>query len=230
MTTIIDWPANLKPNSAMFPVLERNTASAGVSVTGQERLIATDAGRWRYGFRVPVRRRDEVLSWRALMAQAEGRTFMLRVPICDSLYDPAFAIRSAISRANASGVLHSDSAPFGDGAGYALSLVNAVVTATVASGATSITVTMPTGLTVQPGHFFSDGDRLYQVKTATLTTGTTYALTFRPRLRVEIPTGHEVSFDRLFCTMRFAGDDMLDVEQELRRFSELSLTFVEALA
>lgn len=227
--TVFDWPAVLRPNHSMVPVLERNNASAGVSVTGMERLLATDAGRWRYGFRVPVRNREQVLSWRALMALTEGRTFMVRVPVCDSLNDPAYAIRGAISRANPSGIPHGDGGMHDDGAGYALSLVNGTVAATANAGATSISVTMPVGLVPQPGHFFSDGDRLYTVKTATLTSGTTYALTFLPRLRVQIPVGHDVSFDRLFCIMRLASEDMLQVEQELRRFSELSLSFTEAL-
>ena len=228
--TVVNWPSSLRPNHSMIPMLERNTASAGVSISGQERLVATDAGRWRYGFRVPVRNRQQVLAWRALVAQAEGRSNLIRVPICDSQYDPARDVRSAIARTYPAGIPYSSGTFHSSGMGFAISLVNATVASFAGIGATSITLAMIGDYVPEPGHFFGDGDRLYQVKTATLTTGTTYALTFLPRLRDPMFANDAVRFDRLSCLMRFASDDMLEVEQELRRFSELNVQFVEALS
>lgn len=153
------------------------------------------------------------------------------MPICDGLFDPAAVagIRHAIVAGYANGVPHSDGAFFDDLTGYAQSISTGTVTAAAAAGATSITVTMATGLRPDPGQFFSDGDRLYKIKTSTLVSGTTYTLTFTPRLRQAIPADAEVSFDRLFCLMRIADDGALRTDLASLRYGELALEFVEAL-
>lgn len=229
MATVIDWPAVLKPARITLPVLEKNIASAGVSLTGQERFIATDAGRWVYGISVPLRSRSAVMAWRGLLAQTEGRQFLIRVPFCDCQYDPATLAGIRHTLAAGGTLTHSDDTTFSDGTGYAAALVTATVDEAAVEGATSISVTMPTGLVPESGHFFSDGDRAYQVKTATLTSGTSYDLTFRPRLRADIAEGAEVSFDRIHCLMRLADDVMQFTDLDLMRFGQLDLQFLEAL-
>lgn len=232
MATIFDWPARLKPNNATIPWLEGNVASAGPSLSGQERFIASDAGRWRYGFTVPLRKRDDVLAWRAITGLVEGRAYLIRVPICDGLFDPAAVagIRSSLlASIGSNGVPHSNGAYFSNGAGYAVSLSTATVAAFAGQGATSIRITMPTGLRPDPGQFFSDGDRIYKVKTATLVSGTTYTVTFTPRLRQAIQGGADISFDRLRCLMRIADDEAIRTELALLRYGEIAIDFVEAL-
>ena len=183
---IIDWPSVLRPTQATAPWLEANVASAGQSLTGQERFLVTDAGRWRHAISVPVRRREHVLAWRGLMAMTEGRAHVIRLPICDGLYDPlaVSGLRHQVVRGIPdSGIPHDDGAPHSDGAGYGTALVHGVVTMTTAQGATSITVVMPLGLMPEPGQCFSDGDRMYRIKGTVLVSGDTWRLTFLPRLR-----------------------------------------------
>lgn len=230
--TIVTWPGNLRPSSALIPVLEKNVASSGMSLAGTERIVATDAGRWRFGMRLALRNRDQMLSWRAIVAIAEGPATAFRVPVCDGLYDPAAVagIRSHLVRSiPANGITHSDGATFSDGTGYAMALSYATTVATAAAGATSIRLTMPTGFRPDPGQMFSNGDRMYQITSATLQSGTTYRVNFRPRLRKAIIGGSNVAFDKLSCLMRFASPDMLQVTAELLRHAEVSIEFIEAV-
>lgn len=231
MPTIIDWPSSLRPNNSVIPWIEGNVASAGASLTGQERVIQTDAGRWRYGFTVPIRTRNHALAWRALTGLTEGRAHLIRVPICDGLFDPAAVagVRSALVRDYRNGLPHGDGALFDDGAGYAAALTTATAYGNAGAGATSITLDMPTGLRPDPGQFFSDGDRFYKIKTATLVSGTRYTLTFVPRLRAAITNGTELSFDRLSCLMRFSDDGVLRTDLASLRYGEIAVEFVEVL-
>ena len=232
MAIIIDWPANLKPNHALIPYIENNTTSSGSSVTGIERLVSTDAGRWRYGFRVPIKTQAEVLSWRALMALTETRANIIRVPIEDCRYDVAStsgiraAVRSLIPDA---GIPHSDGALHSDGSGYSQSFVTGKCIALASQGSTAMTMTLPVGAVPQIGQMFSNGDNLYRVKSARLVSGATYTLKFEPRLRSVAATGSEFRFDDMSCLMRFSYDAVSRVEMQLLKFTDLELDFVEAV-
>lgn len=229
--SIIDWPPVLRPTLAYIPMLEKNSASGGVSLTGQERLVSTDSGRWRFGVNIPIRNREEMLAWRSLVAMCEERQNLIRLPICDMRYDPAAlaGFRKTLAPFPDNGIPHSDGTRHSDGTGYANSIINSVVKARAGQGQTAIRVQMPTGMIPYPGHFFSDGDRLYRVKAASLVSGSTYRLNFSPRLRLAIEENAEVSFDRLSCVVRFASEDMLFTAMNLLKFSDLDLEFTEAL-
>jgi hypothetical protein len=230
--SIIDWPGNLRPSHNLVPYIEKNTASSGASVTGIERLITSDAGRWRYGFRLPLRSREQVLAWRAVLALSGTRENQIRVPIEDCRYDAAAlsGLRDFYRTQNfEQGIPHSDGALFSDGAGYDQSLVTGLCTETVAQGATEIKLQLPQGVVPQIGQFFSDGNRLYQINAVSLIAGTVYSLKFRTRLRVGASVGAAFSFDKLFCLMRFSDDAVARTEMQLLKFSDLELDFVEAV-
>jgi len=230
---VYDWPGNLPPSDTMVPILENYAASPGRSIGGQERMIVTDAGYWRYGFRVDLRTPMQILSWRGILALSEGRVNAIRVPICDGLFDPSAqaGIRSSLIRAMRAGSNgYSDGSLHSDGSGFAMSITLGTVAATRGPGMTSIRVTMAAGLVPQPGHHFSDGDRLYRVKSATLVSGTTYDLGFLPRLRQTIAAGQEVKFDKLHCLMQIADDGFMRTDLRTLRYGEINIEFTEYAA
>lgn len=228
MTAIIDWPlAALRPQNALVPYLEQNIASSGSTLTGQERLVASDAGRWRYGFSVPVRNRHQAVAWRALVSLAEGRGNLIRVPVCGG-GSSAHGLDMPLA-SHPSGVRYSNGTRHQGGQGFAQSGLTATVAALAPAGATSARLTLQRPAVLHAGFYFSDGDRLYAVKTATLVSGSTWDVTFLPRLRASLQPATEVGFDRLYCVMRIASEDMLRVERELLRFSQIDIEFIEAL-
>lgn len=229
---VYDWPATLEPVDAMIPMLESNAASAGRSVSGQERFIVTDAGLWRYGFRINLRTPHQILSWRAILAVADGRVNPIRVPICDGLFDPSAmaGVRGGIVRTiRADRVTYDGGVTHSDGSGFGPSITLGTVASTRGAGQTSIRVTLLAGMAPQPGQYFGDDDRFYVIKSATLVSGTTYDLTFLPRLRQTIAGGSEVRFDKLKCLMRIADEDSIRTELRTLRYGEINVSFVEAI-
>jgi hypothetical protein len=227
--TIIDWPANLTYFAADIPVLSQGLASAGAALTGQERFVATNAGRWRYGCRVRLETRDKVIAWRALLVQCQWRANRVRVPILDWFHSPAAVAGLLEPGDTRSDIPHSDDSTHSDGAGYAAESSAALAASSAAIGAASLQITMATGQQPDPGQFFSDGDWLYLIRTSSLVSGTTYDVTFSPTLRKAIPAGASISFDRLFCLMRFESDEVMRGEQDVTLIAELSLSFTEAI-
>lgn len=226
---IIDWPANLSYFGADIPVLSQGLASAGAALTGQERFVATNAGRWRYGCRVRLNTRDKVIAWRALLVQCQWRANRVRVPILDWFNSPAAVAGLVKPGDGRPDIPHSDESTHSDGSGYAAESSAALAVAAAAAGAASLQVTMATDQRPDPGQFFSDGDWLYMIRTSSLVSGTTYDVTFSPTLRQAIPAGASISFDRLFCLMRFESNDVMRAEQDVTLTAELSLSFTEAI-
>lgn len=226
---IVEWPPQLTPVAVRLPVLERLQASAGVSIAGIERLVANDSGRWQYGLRVPLRSAAAIMAWRALLAQTEGRMNPIRMPIFDCRWDAVASAGLGPLRAATPQVFHDDGASHSDGSGYATSWAEGLLTAAAAQGATSLSLTLPSGIEPLPGHHFSIADRLYQVSRAVLAAGV-WSVTFLPRLRLAAEAGAAVQFDGMTCLMRFASDAQLQLEADLLAFGDLDLTLVEWIA
>lgn len=227
---IVDWPELLKPLSGSIPRLEMLGATGGTSITGQTRYIKSPAERWRYRFRVKLWSRNEHLTWRAVAALSDGPVGLMRVPFSDCRYSLYSSTGGPASAFITGSVPHSDDTPHGtDDTPYGQGGIDGFVAAGALAGATSLTVTLSVPVAPQPGQFFSDGNRAYVIKTATLVSGSTYDLTFGPRLRSEISGGGFINFDRISCLMRLTSEDLMDVEKQAMKFGFLELDFAEAL-
>ncbi len=226
---IVDWPELLKPLSGSIPRLEMLGTTGGTSITGQTRYIKSPAERWRYRFRAKLWSRNEHLTWRAISAICDGPVGLVRVPFSDchfSLYSSTGGPSSSFITGSAP---HSDDSPHDDLTPYAQGGIDGVMISEGAIGSTSLTVALSVAVAPQPGQYFSDGNRAYVIKSAALVSGSTYALTFGPRLRSRIPVGYIINFDRISCLMRLASEDMMDVEKQVMRYGVVELDFVEAL-
>jgi hypothetical protein len=233
MTTIIDWPSELKNHRHAMPWLEKNVASSGASLSGVERVLVSDAGRWRYGFSTMIWNKKSTLDvqrirlWRAFITLAEGRGNIVRVPINDTgvTRDITPGAGVATSADNPS-VPHSDGSYHSDLAGYDQPMVPVP---SGGRGATTLKVTFASSFVPMPGHFFSVHDRLYAIKTATVVSGSTYQLTFAPRLRLPVAQGSTVNFETLTCLMRLSEESLARVEQGPDFSSNIDLDFTEAI-
>jgi hypothetical protein len=155
------WPANLKPRTVTFEPMFR-TRSGGPTLTGVSQIVKSDAGVWRAVFReMPVANPVTILAYRAFLAQLGGRESTVLVPVTG---DTRWAPFPGATVANYY-TSYGDGVLFGDGSAFTSTAISIVTVAAAAAGATTITIDIRAAGSIQPGHHFSIGERLYRVKT-----------------------------------------------------------------
>ncbi|MBD8902790.1 hypothetical protein [Methylobacterium bullatum] len=215
----------------MFQILG-SSRSGGQTISGQEQVVISPAGRWkatvtipitdrRYG---PLERQDAVLAFRWIVSGGRAATIM--VPHRDGR-GPAH--RARIVPCGGS-VPHSDGTPHSDDTEYAQEFTGAVLNAVAAMNATQITVTLATGLRMLPGMRFSLPDgRMHEIADIVGFNGANlWTVIIGPWLRADYPAGTPLNFDRAVCRMRLATDEGAALSLSLNRFGTPSLEFVEA--
>lgn len=206
-----------------------STISPGQTLYGAAARIRTDGGGlWRceYGS-ISLRNPDHVRAWRALEALCDGGMSPIIVPMCDKRHFPAPVVDGkpvySIDQ-----IPHSDDTFFGDGSGYAQSVVDASVVQDAPLRAVSLTAAFLTGGPLRGGEFFSidhptQGWRLYQVATV----DDQGAITFRPPLREAVTEGTHLEFDRPRCVMMLADPNVMKLTLSMRRFADPDISFIE---
>ena len=210
----IVWPKTLLVPASVKLSLQSSSRGGGQTIGGNEQ-VATSPGsqRWAVTFGgLAIRTRDQVLAWRAIEAQADGRANAIMVPAYDWSRGP---LKSPFVDSLAFGA-----APF-------VPAVSAIVTAADAAvNDTSLSVTW-TGPAPLPGQHFAVGYSLYRVRTISSSAAGAGTLTLRPWLRGGIPSGTPLNFDDPVCLVRLAKDDGLALDLNLWRFGSASVDFVE---
>lgn len=227
------WPtAVLRPQSVSAPFLAPRTLAGSASINGQTQVSATDAGVWVYSLtNIELFDRQRVLCWRAIEGLLEGRLTPINVPLYG--YELGYA-PYALDLDYATllvPVPHSDTSYFSDGGGYVGGIADINAVGSAALRATSMTVTVTYGPTLQSGMIFSidhatKGPRWYKVRTYDSSTG---AMTFRPPLREAIVAGTRLEFDRPTCRMRLASDAEMTLDLDYNTIGYPSVSFVEDL-
>lgn len=191
-------------------------------MNGKSQVVSSDAGIWKATFgNIVVRRRESVITYRALAALLDGRLEPILVPLCRG-YQPIYPGASELGLYDP--VPHSDGSLFSDGTGYVGGSIKVTLASSAAVRATSIGVLVAYGGDIQPGQHFSIGERLYRIRTFDPASG---AMTIWPPLREAATIGTELNFDDPVCRMRLASDDALDLQLALRRFGNPTVNFVE---
>jgi len=233
MATIYDWPLVLGNHGHTLPYLEKQVASSGATLSGNERVIGTDAGRWRYTLQTRIWSKkfagdaDRLLAWRGFMALVQGRLNLIRVPFFDS--SDFIAANGLPASLTAGQIPYSNGKLHSNGMGFAGPGVNGTASVT-AAGATTTQLTLPTGVVIQPGQWFSDGDRAYQIQSVALVSGTTYTVQFVPRLRAAFTAGQVVRFTKISCVMRLVDESIQRVPMTPASvLGQIDLDFTEAL-
>lgn len=161
------WP------SALFPINQvwrKNAASTsgGVTAGGNEQVVRSDAGFWLCDFSLEIRQtlgrgEDQVLAYRAMMAQLDGMAGEIDVP-CTALWRP-YDMNGRMLRAN--NVMFPGGRSLFNHTGFAKAEDNLMfVYGATARGATRMAVRHPHIQGLRPGHYFGIGPRLYIVARA----------------------------------------------------------------
>lgn len=228
MASIFDWPQELKNHGMNMPYLEGTAASAGVSLFGQSRKVAGDAGRWRYKLQTMIWRKrpgetaDKVLAFRALMAKTNGTLGAIRVPFFD-----ASNVYTANGNYAPAQQPFSDGTLFTDGTGWVNSEVGFSALANAAQGATSLQGTWPNLLQPAAGQWFSDGNYAYQISGIFPLVGNGFRVSFVPRLRASITAGQILSLNKIYCIMQLQNEDAQHASMSLAQVAQIELDFAE---
>lgn len=221
----VQWPSVLVPRSVTGPELRGAAISGGRATSGDEQRVYSDAGRWEVSYTVPIRTRAQALAWRSMTARLRaGEDILLTV------YD----------RWRPQAVIAGDT----------------LAEMHVSAGARATAVTLGTmGFPVEEGlHFCIYGDRLYRITgvgaQSELTIGLAAAVsedelwddgdvwvddpmilsetTILPPLRSAIPAGTAVGFRDLVLRAVLADLSAGDLDLDLGRFGDPTITFREA--
>lgn len=198
----------------------QNVISGGVSLAGDETMVATDGGgRWRADYQnAPLNRRDKVLAWRAARANMEGGLRPIIFSICDARHQPLAG--------KSKGVPHSDGTPFDDTTLYEGAGGNSVALTDAPLRATSIFIdaTLLEAPLVGGERFSIDHPtwrhRLYEVKKVDGS-----RVEFRPPLREAVTAGTDIELRDPKCVMRLAADMAAPLDGP--RFATGSISLIE---
>lgn len=221
---IIDLPCGLFGPLVSDWVFNVRGRAGSDSVTGNGQVVYGNAGRWEATLDLSGFGRERQLAWAAIRAKLRGRVNLLRVCVCDR-WRPKYselglsALDIALIRGD--GIPHDDEAEFSDGVGYDYE-PTIVLTAGATAGDETITVdaTSINGA-LQPGHWFSIDDWLYQV---TGVDGDTYY--FEPPLRRDVDPGTEIEIEAKVI-MAFQTDMEGRMPRELGKHGNTQIQLVE---
>lgn len=203
MTADATWPRLLFLPEVPETTLYGASVGGGRSLTGTLQQVSPDSGFWMFNFKgIWIRTNAQVLEWRRIATVIQGRLGTINLPVYDSKRAPW---------------------PGGvPGAPITCTVVNPV-----AVGATSAVLNMAVGADPEPGMFFSVGERLYNIATATASSGDMFNITFLPNVRDAISGGATVEFAHPICRCRLTEDRGMALPLSLQRFAKIDLSAEE---
>jgi hypothetical protein len=222
------WPTSTLPFRDVMFARRNLSRSGGLTITGIEQVVQSASDFWAATVHLgKIHSGSQILAYRALQAQNWGRAGEWIIPVCSSyglpseLAAPDYSFSDDWSADFSIGPPPTTIPPAGGG----------LTTVLAARGARSITVGFEDPLMVPlPGMYFSIGNYLYVVATATSVGVRLYTITFAPGLRIAAPIETVVEFASPRCLMRLAQDNIGDLTLEQLRFSDITLNFVEVPA
>lgn len=231
------WPRNtLAPKHCSVNKAYRST-SGGVSLSGYERSVASDAGVWVGSYsEFPVPTPQMVLLWRALESTFSGRQNSMLIPIYESIRAPVVASYQADKWLNSggqqnqmdqSGVPHSDGTLHSDGTGYYSSGIDVVLDAEVAMRGVFLTLGKRCCGDIQPGHRFSIGERLFEVDKIVSQTSTVANVKVWPPSREAFAAGSFADFVNPVLKAKLTSDQGMDLRLEWNRYGFPTIEFIE---
>lgn len=175
--------------------------SGGFTTGGTTRVSKTDGGGLWVGEQTFLfTEREQIKAARAIEASLDGGVGQIVAWSFEEPFAPAGLSLESVP--------HSDGTPFGDGSEYLTAPHGATTTASADLRATSLAITMISGV-IQGGENFSidhpvKGMRRYRVASVS---GDGTEISIRPPLREAIPTGTALNFLRVGCLCRLANPE-----------------------
>ncbi|MEH6721289.1 MAG: hypothetical protein V7704_20620 [Aurantimonas endophytica] len=216
----------LRPQSIDFNLTPQNTRGA-TSLTGGSQVIASSAGLWTATVRgIRVYGRDNLLLWRTLEARLEGTLNPILIPVCQGNRQPYPAVQPIAY----GGIPHGDGTSFSDGSGYYQRAIDASLLFSVPRGAVQAWINVTVGGDLEPGQYFSLGERLYRIKSIEKVSGAASFVKFWPTAREAAPAGTRVEFDKPHCKMRLRSDDGMALATEMNKRANPTIELQEDLS
>jgi hypothetical protein len=221
------WPCAALPATEMTaPYLVEATFSGGRSLSGVERRRLSGVETWRMERSFAITTPAQIQLWRVIEARLSGRAGVIRMDICDAGRSPAARPTWRFPGADAP---HGDGARFSDGARYRGQLYPATAAAAAPARARRVRLqTLAALAPPEPGHHFSVGGRLHRIASVAALGSGLVEVDIVPGLRVPMPAGARVEFDRPQGLWRLSADSM-PLALRSGRFSSPTLSFEEAL-
>jgi len=226
MTALL-WPDWIAPNSIEF-WLENQSRSGGISILGNERIVASPSSRWRasLSFRIWGTRLDpnRLLYWRTFASRMQGRSGSVLIGPWDQLTPGRLAGGLPATAP------FSDGATFSDGSLFAQDGMAGIALATAAGAINARTITFTYSGVTPPtaGQYFGlGGTSLYLADTFTNNGDGTFTLGFSPGLRAAVAIGDRIEFERPRCTMRLMADDTARAKLQIGFVADTTLDLVE---
>lgn len=225
---IIDLPCGLFGPLVSDWILNVRGRAGNDSVTGNGQVVYGNAARWEATLDLSGFGRERQLAWAAIRAKLRGRVNLLRVCVCDRWrpkYSELGLSDEDIALIRGDGIPHSDDTLFSDGTGYGYA-PTIVLEADIGAGSESITVDATSvNDALQPGHWFSIDDWLYQVSgmDGDMDDRTYY---FEPALRRAATAGMEISLEAS-TIMAFQTDMEGRMARELGKHGNTQIQLVE---
>lgn len=198
----VTWPFDdLKPRDiGIYPCFAN--IGGGVSLSGKEPVTTSSAGYWRFVLSgIPVKTRANILAWRAIEAQLEGRGKTVAIPVYDGKRAPWPAAPGG----------SIDAESFGD----------------VQAGDTALQI-VPTNIAdLQSGMGFSVADFYYRI-VEVQGDSSVFDVTIFPPVREAFPAGQALEFRRPICRVRLADDLGMSLDLDGLKRGEVTVEFVEA--
>ena len=214
------WPWDLLTPSSENWRLQGVTISGGFTVSGGTRMMRTDGGGLWVGEQTfLLHDRERIKAARAIEASLDGGVGQI---VAWSFEDPFAPLGLALGS-----VPHSDGTPFGDGSEYASVPHGAVTTASATLRATSLSITMISGV-IQGGERFSIVHPVKGWRRYTISRVEGGVITIRPPLREAIGIGTELNFLRVGCVCRLANPDEFMGALGTDRIIDATARWVEA--
>ncbi len=219
-------PSEFFPRDIAFH-LENVSRSGGVATNGQERVVASDAGRWKARLiQCPVMTDDQILAFRGWLFGMQGRAGTCLVPVFGEERRANWPVDPFGRRLSPSDVRRSrlDGTQFADPSQPSESSIIVRLASAAPRRATTLSLTRSQGEPVKAGQYLSIGSRLHVV-TAILAQDT---VAIRPPLREPAAANAAVNLSAPVCEMRLASDDSGELELQLGRWGFVDLDFTEA--
>lgn len=206
------------------------SVSGGRSLAGTEQVVVGGGGYWTASLTIPIRRDEQVLAARALLAALDGRAGTLLVGPCDGRranwpvdrygrkLTPGFYRRREL-----------DETPYEDPIGIPSAAISASLAEAAAIRATTCSIDVGYGSPLRAGQYFGVGQRLHVITGITATDGTVQTVTFRAPLRAAAAVDAPIELRKPVTSMRLASDDTGALDLSLSRFATLQLDLIEAI-
>jgi hypothetical protein len=240
----VTWDYSVLPFQSIEITRRNLSRSGGLTIFGTEQVVQSSSDFWAANVTLKVRKREQILAYRALQAQSYGRAteWLIPVPISAGIFAQTRFVVQNFPEASFSAefspeFLEEDIRTTVTRIPYPH--ITGKVSGTAVNGATSLNFTMDdSGIrggvhndpwVPVPGVYFSIGSRLYLIATVSKA-GNIYTATFVPKLRTTANVNATIEFSQPKCLMRLAQDNIGQMNLDMLKFSDVSLSFVEVPA